>query len=351
MDKSSLLYQFIRLLLVTAGVYLSFRYLLPIVYPFLLAYILIRLLYPVMRFLHKRWHLPRFLSDYGTLLVFFTSIFGTFLLIVWKLCAQLRLLFQNFPVYRQLLGDTLNQQSERICNCIDYYLNLENGTALNFCQKQILQFEESGTKLLTTQAGKTLLSCLSGSLHFLIMLVILIISMLILVREIEPLHEIYRKSTFFAPIHFILVRIKEGGLTYLKAEGIILIVNWLVCSLGLFLIHNPYFFLLGMGISIFDAFPVLGSGMIFIPWSLYELFNQNYYPAAILITVYLITLFIRELLEARLLGKGLGLSPFLMITAIFIGIELFGVAGILLGPLAVVLIQAILSLDKEFQLK
>ncbi len=33
-----------------------------------------------------------------------------------------------------------------------------------------------------------------------------------------------------------------------------------------------------------------------------------------------------------------------MIAAIFIGIELFGVTGIFLGPLAIVLIQAILAL-------
>lgn len=345
MDKTSLLYQFLRLLLITIGVYLSFRYLLSLVFPFLLAYILIRMLYPTMNFLHSKWKLPRFLSHYGTLLAFFTAVTGILLFIIWKLMAQLRLFFSNFPVYRQLLSSALCEQAEHICHCIDYYLNLDNGTVFSFCEKQLRSFEDSGTELLTTQAGKTLLNCISGSVHIFTTLVILIISMLLLVKEIEPLHKSYRNSPYFLPIHSILFRLKEGGLTYLKTEFLILIINWVICSLGLFLIHNPYFFLLGMGIAIFDAFPVLGSGLIFVPWSIYKFFHQDYYSAAILITAYLGTLFVREFLEAKLLGKGLGINPFLMIAAIFIGIELFGVSGILLGPLAIILIRAVLSLS------
>lgn len=348
MEKSSLLYQFLRFSLVTAGVCLFFRYLLPLIFPFLLAYMLIRLLYPVMNYFHDRLKFPRFLSHYGILFVFLTGIAGILLVIIWKLIAQLRLLFVNFPVYRQILSNTLSKQTERFCHCIDYYFNLENGTVLNFCEKQLQQFEKNSEELLTSQAGKTLLDCISGSFHFLAVLAIIIISMLILVKEIDPLHKAYRNSSVFQPVHFVLSRLKEGGLTYLKAEGIILIINWLVCSFGLFLIHNPYFFLIGMGIAIFDAFPVLGSGMIFVPWSLYEFLSHDYYPASILITAYLITLFIREFLEAKLIGKGLGFNPFLMIISIFIGIELFGVTGIFLGPLALVLIQGIIRLDNQY---
>lgn len=344
MDKSSLLYQFIRLLLVTAGVYLSFRFLLPIILPFLLAYILIRMLYPIMTYLHKQLKLPRFLSHYGTLLGFFALVVSILLTVIWKILTQLRLFFSNFPVYRQLLSAAFCEQTEHFCHCIDYYLSLENGTVRAFLEEQLSHFEQNGRELLTSQAGKTLINCISGSFHFFATLIILIISMLLLVKEIEPLHQAYRNSPFFSPVHSVLIRLKESGLTYLKAEGIILLINWIACSLGLFLIHNPYFFLLGMGIAIFDAFPVLGSGFIFVPWSLFQFFNQNYYPAAILISTYLITLFVREFLEAKLLGKGMGLNPFFMIAAIFIGIELFGVTGILLGPLAVILIQAIMAL-------
>lgn len=345
MDKSSLAYQFFRLLIVSSGVYLAFRYLLPLAFPFLLAYILMRTLYPMMCFLHKKWKLPQFLSHYGTLFGFFTVVTSLFLFIGWKIITQLRLFFSNFPVYRQLLESTLYQQTTRLCHCIDYYLCLENGTVYAFLEQRMSDFEQTSAKNLTTNAGKALFNCLSGSFQFFAALIILIISMIILVKEMEPLHKKFRNSSFFVPIHSVLVRLKDSGLAYLKAEFTILIINWIVCSLGLFCIHNPYFFLFGMGISIFDAFPVLGSGFIFLPWAIYAFLDREYYTAAILITTYLITLFVREFLEAKLLGKGLGLSPFFMLAAIFIGIQIFGVTGIFLGPLAIVLVRAILSLN------
>lgn len=346
MPKSPVFHQFLHFLLITACVYLAFRYLLPLIFPFLLAYILIRILYPIMDFLHKKCHFPFFFSHYGTLFAFFAAISSFVLFIMWKLLAQLRLFFHNFPIYRQLLGHTLCTQTRRICHCVDYYFSLDDGTILAFLEKQLESFEANGTQLLTSHAGKTLLSCLQGSVHFFTILVILIISMLILVKEINSLHNSYRNSPFFSPIHSVLLRIKVCGLTYLKAEGSILLLNWGIYSFALFLVHNPYFILLGMVIAIFDAFPVLGSGMIFVPWSILEFFHQDYYSAAILITAYLITAFMREFLEARLLGNGLGINPFLMISAIFIGIELFGISGIFLGPLGIILIQALMELNK-----
>lgn len=347
MTKSTVFHQFLYFLLITAGVYLAFRYLLPLIFPFLLAYILIRILYPIMEFLHQKWHFPFFLSHYGTLFTFFAAITSLILFIIWKLLAQLRLLFYNFPIYRQLLGNTLYSQTRRICHCVDYYFRLDDGTILAFLEKQLEGFETTGTKLLTSHAGKTLLSCIQGSIHFFTTLVILIISMLLLVKEINSLHNSYRNSPFFSPVHSVLLRIKKCGLTYLKAESTILLLNWGIYALALFLIQNPYFILLGIFIAIFDAFPVLGSGMIFVPWSILEFLHQDYYSAAILITAYLITTFMREFLEARFLGNGLGINPFLMISAIFIGIELFGISGIFLGPLGIILIQALMELSSS----
>lgn len=168
--------------------------------------------------------------------------------------------------------------------------------------------------------------------------------MIILVREMKPLHDMFRKSRYFTPVHFVLTNVKESGLTYLKTEGIILLLNGIVCSLAFFLIHNPYFLLLGVAIAVLDAFPVLGSGMFLLPWGFFLFLSKEYLNASILFTAYIITLLIREILEARLLGDGMHLNAFVMLAAIFIGIELFGIGGILLGPLSLVLIRSLLQL-------
>ena len=52
----------------------------------------------------------------------------------------------------------------------------------------------------------------------------------------------------------------------------------------------------------------------------------------------------REFLEPKLMGSRFDVNPFYMIMATFIGMELFGLLGIILGPLAIVMIREILRL-------
>ena len=343
MWEHTLLRHLVYLILISGGVYLAFVYLLPLFFPFLLAYIIMRILWPVMDFLHRKWKWHKIFSHYGVLVVFLSGILTGFFLLLCKLSGQLRLFFNNFPMYQQLFASTWNERTAELCRCADYYLHLDTGTAKRFLATQLGNLGQTYSNNLTTHVGKTLLSCLNSSVHFIILSVILVIAMFLLVKEMEPLNQKYRESKYYEQIHSILLCMKQSGISYLRAEGLILIINWIVCALGLFLAGNPYFFLFGMGIAIFDAFPILGSGLILVPMSIYEFVNGRYLPAAILLTTYLITFLAREFLEAKLLGKGMGLNPFIMLAAIFIGIELFGVSGILLGPLAAVLIRTLMA--------
>lgn len=345
MNTSSPAYRFFRLIFVSCGVYCFFRYCFFWILPFLAAYFLMYRLYPFMQFLHERLRWPGIFSHYGTLAAFFGGLGGILGYIIWKLCRQCGLLLQNFPVYRQILQQSCYRQTMRMCHCIDYYLCLESGTVYTFLEERFCRLDENGIRQLAGDAGRLVVRWLSGSFEIFAGAAIFAISAVILIRELPALQAGYRRSSLYTPLHSIFVRLKEGGLTYLKVELLILLLNWAVCSLGLLLTRNPYCFLLGMAIAVFDAFPVLGSGLIFVPWGICRFLEKEYYIAAVLVTTYLITMFIREYLEAKLLGKGMGLNPFFMLAAIFVGVKLFGVTGIFFGPLAVVLIRAILTAE------
>ncbi|MCD7825215.1 MAG: AI-2E family transporter [Clostridiaceae bacterium] len=344
MKKQTLWYNFIFLLCISIGVYLFFRYLLTLIFPFLAAYVLMRILFPVMDFLHKKCRWPHFLSHYGTLFLFFAAIISGTLFLLSKIIGQLRLFFSNFPVYRQILKNTFSQRANTVCSCIDYYFHLESGTSDSLLKHQIAQFNQNISESFSENLGTTLISCASSWFRVIAILFMICISMFLLVKELEPINKKYRNSRYYQQTHSILLHVKKSGLSYLRTEGIILTINWFICSLGLFLIHNSYFFLLGMGIAVIDALPILGSGLVLIPMSLYFFINSSYLSAAILLTAYILTLLSREFLEAKLLGEGMGLNPFFMLAAIFIGLQLFGIAGILLGPLSVVLIRGIYAL-------
>ena len=97
----------------------------------------------------------------------------------------------------------------------------------------------------------------------------------------------------------------------------------------------------GVAIGVFDAFPVLGSGLILVPWAVISFFQGMVFDGAVLLTLYGICQFLREYLEPKLLGGKLGTSPVNSLMAIYIGYELFGVIGLFLGPFGLVLIKSL----------
>ena len=73
---------------------------------------------------------------------------------------------------------------------------------------------------------------------------------------------------------------------------------------------NPCPVLVGMGIGIMDAFPVLGTGTVLVPWAVIEIAMGSWKTALILTGLYLICTFMRQFLEVHLMSGQMGLSPF-----------------------------------------
>lgn len=336
------LFRFLLLIgFITGCVLLTFQYLLPLFIPFITAYILMRLLMPLIQYLQDRFSFPKPLAYGGTLLLFFILLGSGILLLGKYLIRQGRLLCTNASVYCQICSQTIQNGYDTICLSMDHYLRLKQGSTLEFVNTKLHMISDYSTEQFYQNTCQTVLSCIGGSVHFLLFLFITFISMIILCKDIEPLHQAYRQHRFYPAIHQVLHTMRKTGLTYLRAQLIILLINWFICSIGLCLIRNPYFILIGLGISLVDALPILGSGTILIPWGIYYIFQKEFYPAAILFTAYLITLFLREILEAKLMGDGMGMLSFFTLASIYAGLQLYGICGIFLGPFAVVLIRSI----------
>lgn len=123
-------------------------------------------------------------------------------------------------------------------------------------------------------------------------------------------------------------------LGWLKAQCILFSVTFGLLSLGLWLLRIPGWLLIALVTSLLDALPVIGAGMILLPWALFCALMGNLTLALELAAVYAIIEIVRTLLEPRILSSQLGLPPFLTLYSLYLGFTLMGVGGMLLFPLA-----------------
>ena len=269
------------------------------------------------------------------------AFLGVFLLIGWLLFQQCKLLLTNLSIYHQIYTKSIESCCHNILRHLDYYLGLQKGSCLIFAKEQFHNLDPSSFTNLYQNIGRIALQCMGSSMRVCAFLLIVIVSFIVLCKDYDHLHTMIHKNRYFSVLSELGHTMWNTGFAYMRSQLIIIGCNWAICTIAFLLIRNPYCIVIGLFISIFDAFPILGSGMILIPWGLVKLFHGSFFAAAVLLTAYLLTVFTRELLEARLIGSNLNTLPFFTLASIYIGISLYGVCGIFLGPFAVVLIRSI----------
>lgn len=131
-------------------------------------------------------------------------------------------------------------------------------------------------------------------------------------------------------------RIKRAVGGWLTAQCKLMGVTFVILLLGLLLLRVPYAPLWAVGIALIDAFPVLGTGTVLIPWSVLSLLQGNGALALGLLGIYLTASLTRSALEPRLVGRHLGLDPLVTLMALYAGYKLWGIGGMLLAPLLTV---------------
>jgi sporulation integral membrane protein YtvI len=172
-------------------------------------------------------------------------------------------------------------------------------------------------------------------------MLIVFVAAVLIVKDLPSFHKRYEHNDFYKDMHKVTEKLSDAGIAYLRSQLIIMMIVAVICVLGLTLIKNDYAVLLGLGIAIMDALPILGSGIIFIPWAIIMLMNGNIFTAAILVTTYLLCQIIREVLEPKLIGNSIGIKPIFTLIAMYVGVKLFSIAGFFLGPIGLVIIITI----------
>lgn len=130
----------------------------------------------------------------------------------------------------------------------------------------------------------------------------------------------------------------EIVLGYTRAYGILLALTFLEVLTGMVILRQPYGFLIAVCVALIDILPVLGAGIVLIPWGLISLAGGRIGFGVGLLILYGVMTVIRQLVEPRLVGGSIGLHPLCSLLAMFAGFWCFGALGMLAAPVLAKLI-------------
>lgn len=135
------------------------------------------------------------------------------------------------------------------------------------------------------------------------------------------------------------VRLCVGG--WLKAQAILSALTWGIVTVGFWLLKIPNGPVWAALVALVDAVPMLGTGIVLLPWALVSFFRSDPTQALGLVAIYGCAVLCRTVLEPRLVGRQLGLDPLLTLIFLYAGFRLWGVVGMILAPVLAAAIKGL----------
>lgn len=311
-------------------------------YPFVIAFIISMIANPLVKFMEQRIKIVRKHSSAIIIIVVLAAIFGLLYLVGYLITNQVMSLVNDLPNITKSLTDFMDEFSEKFSKVstlmpkgLKNFFNNFNENAEAYIAKFMNHVEFPSLPQMSGYVKDVANGIFMG--------IITILATYFFIAERDKLAEISNRifpESLKKGYKLVIDNFKNAVGGYFKAQFKIMIVLLVVMFIAFELMNVSYSILIALGIAFLDFLPIFGTGAVFWPWAIVEILSGNYLRAVFIIILYLVCQLIKQLLQPKMVGDSIGISPFMALFFMFIGYRLQGIIGMIIGiPIGMVFIN------------
>lgn len=310
--------------------------------PFVIGWIIAAIANPLVKFLETKVKIVRRFSSVMIIVLVIVMIVGGIYAMGYVTVKQISSLSNDLPeIYDRVetsLRTITDQVEERYENLPQSLKKMMDGIFTTSRES----IDKTADKIkIPTISGATDLARTAGD--FLFMTIMTILSSYFFIVQKENLTQKVRRifpQSAIEQFDMIRYNFKKAMGGYLIAQIKLMIFVFLVLAVGFLCLRIKYGFFLALLIAFVDFLPVFGMGFIMWPWILVDFITGNYSQVMVLLVLYTICQVVKQVLEPKMLGDSIGLSPFTTLVLVFLGYKLGGFLGMILSlPIGLVVIN------------
>ena len=325
--------------------YLFFRFAITFALPFVIAVFLSIIMEPIVALIENNLKLKRTLSTLVVLFALSSLIIFVVTLGISRLIIEIRNLASFLPRYYFAVEDyilnTINDLS-------DIFERLPPELILNFQGDFREVYRTLYTNILTfaeilRDSIFVIFSMLPG---IFIVIVVALIATFFFTKDREIILKGILKvfpEEFRHGAEKIQLDVMESILGFIKAQVVLISITTVLTVIGFMVLRIQYALILGLISGFLDVLPILGPGLIIIPMIIYHFIAGKYLQAGGLLLLYGLMVVTRSIMEAKLVGKNIGLHPLATLIAIYVGLTVMGVWGLIMGPILIIFIRSFVN--------
>ncbi|MBQ7387078.1 MAG: AI-2E family transporter [Clostridia bacterium] len=315
---------------------IALRYILPIIAPFAIAWLVAMAVRAPSKKISKRVHIPerlvRLLLSVLSVMLAFSAIFVG----VWQGAAA---------VWR-FLSDMGEGGFYEVISAI---ARVPIAERLGIPDELYARFEEAVSSMLSSalsfiaSAVTSLVGFVPKALFFIL---ITVIALIYFSLDLERINSFVR-DILPAKVSSKISEIRVGFFVvckkYVASYLLLTLITFALMLAGFLLVGVKHAFLIAVVVALLDVLPVIGVGTVLVPWSVYCFISGNATLGIGLAVLFVVNTVLRQIIEPKILGKSLDMHPILTLLLLYAGYALLGILGILLVPLAALAVGMILN--------
>lgn len=337
--------------IIVALIFILAKYAVPLLSPFILAFLVAVLLQRPVKFMARKLRLKKRLCGLIASVIFFLALIA---FISWggvELVTGLNRMIVNLPSFyaktiEPMVIDVFNKLAS-----MDFWNELNLTDLLRNMETQLMDaLAQLATKISTAAIG--IITGAAASLPMLfVKTVLFIVATVFITMDYDRImgfciHQMNDRAREL----FDEIRVYIVGTLFVVIRSYLLImsITFVELSIGLTIIGVDNAMVIAICIAIFDILPVLGTGGVMIPWAAVNLVLGNYVLAISLFVLYVIITIVRNIIEPKIVGSQLGLHPIVTLSSMFAGLQLLGGIGLFGFPIT---LSLLLHLNKKGLIK
>lgn len=316
-------------------------YLFGMLSPFIFGYIVARLIDPLVDKLQKRLRLPRVTSVVLIIILTVAAVGGIAGGVIYKIYKEIMNFCYNWPEIIRSLRASWGQLSLQWNNM---YLDMPDSVQLMFDRFWDNLYSQAMTFVSDAQVVNSAQSFAKALPGGIIWTVIFILTLFFMVNQKERVDAITHRiltANGMARMHELrdACKIYLGG--YVRAQLILMLIIFVMISAILSVFSAPYALFVAAATAFLDALPVFGSGITLMPLAIIYFMGGNLKLGIVYIATWLVVIVVRRFLEPKLVSDKMGLNPILTLIFMYCGYRWWGISGLLIGPIALMLLASL----------
>jgi len=301
--------------------------------PFVLAALFALILRKPTIYLIKKFRMKDWVASLITSVIFLSLLIIMIVILIASLTNQLINLTKSIQAYFTVNSAYI---ADKFMQIQDYFYNLNiDPVIINSIKDTLNSFSSkivSYSVALGSVAVSMVISVFSYVPYILMVIIFTFLATYMFTKKVASSKNESLLSNFYADNNSILAivsKIKDKFITYALSYLFLVFVTFLITFVGFSIFKIKYSLILSVICAILDLLPILGMPILYFPLIIYYALTGNLLVAIGLAILYAIVFISRQVLEPKVMSTSLGLDPIAVLAALFIGVTISGIGGMI----------------------